>query len=58
MVSVISIVELTLVTKNIVTRTFQPFEVYTFAALAYLILTYTLSKLVGLVEKRYAANKI
>jgi polar amino acid transport system permease protein len=58
LVSVISIVELTLVAKNIVTRTFQPFEVYTFAALAYLTLTYTLSKLVGLLEKKYAAHKI
>ncbi|MDR1733073.1 MAG: amino acid ABC transporter permease [Synergistaceae bacterium] len=58
LVSVISIVELTLVAKNIVVRTFQPFEVYTCTALLYLAMTYSLSKLVGLLEKKYAAHRI
>jgi polar amino acid transport system permease protein len=58
LVSVIAIVDLTLVARNIVTRTFQPFEVYTFTGILYLAMTYTLSKLVGLIEKKYAAHKV
>ncbi len=58
LVSVISIVELTLVTKNVVVRTFQPFEVYTFTAILYLFLTYTLSRFVACIEKKYAAHRI
>lgn len=53
LVSVISIVELTLISKNLVVRTFQAFEVWTLTALFYLFITYSLSKLVGLLENKY-----
>ncbi|MGM0602091.1 MAG: amino acid ABC transporter permease [Bacillota bacterium] len=53
LVSVISIVELTLISKNLVVRTFQAFEVWTLTAAFYLVITYTLSKLIGLLENKY-----
>lgn len=58
LVSVISIVELTLISKNLVVRTFQAFEIWTLTAAFYLVLTYSLSKLVGLLEKRYKSFSI
>lgn len=53
LVSVISIVDLTMVSKNLVVRTFQPFEIWTLTAAFYLILTYTCSKLLRMWEKKY-----
>ncbi len=53
LVSVISIVELTLISKNLVVRTFQAFEVWTLTAAFYLVITYSLSKLIGLLENKY-----
>jgi len=53
LVSAISIVELTLISNNLVVRTFRPFEIWTLTALFYLTLTYTLSRIVGILEKKY-----
>jgi len=53
LVSVISIVELTLISKNLVVRTFQAFEVWTLTAAFYLVITYSLSRLIGLLENKY-----
>jgi len=53
LVSAISIVELTLISNNLVVRTFRPFEIWTLTALFYLTLTYILSRIVGLLEKKY-----
>jgi len=53
LVSVISIVELTLISKNVVVRTFQAFEIWTLTAAFYLFLTYSLSRFVKVLEDRY-----
>lgn len=53
LVSVISIVDLTMVSKNLVVRTFQSFEIWTTTAILYLVLTFTCSKIIQLWEKKY-----
>ncbi len=53
LVSVISIVDLTMVSKNLVVRTFQAFEIWTLTAVLYLVMTFTCSRLIQLWEKRY-----
>lgn len=58
LVSVISIVELTLISNNLVIRTFRPFEIWTLTALFYLALTYTLSRAIGFLEKKYKSYDI
>jgi polar amino acid transport system permease protein len=49
----IGIVELTLVSNNLVIRTFKPFEIWALTAAIYFILTYNLSAMVRILEKRY-----
>lgn len=58
LVSTISVMELTMVSKNIVTRTFYAIQVYTITALLYLILTYSLTKCVSYLEKKVVVYKI
>jgi polar amino acid transport system permease protein len=53
LVSVISVVDLTLVAKNIVATTFRSIEVWTFVAFLYFCVSFTLSRIVRLIEKKY-----
>ncbi|BDH60685.1 hypothetical protein MTP04_08150 [Lysinibacillus sp. PLM2] len=53
LVSVISVVDLTLIGKNLVASTFRSLEVWTFIALLYLIITFTLSQIIRYFEKKY-----
>jgi polar amino acid transport system permease protein len=53
LVSVISVVDLTLIGKNIVSTSFRSIEVWTFIALLYFIMTFTLSQLIRYIEKKY-----
>jgi polar amino acid transport system permease protein len=52
LVSVISVVDLTLVGKNLVATTMRSFEIWTFIALLYFIVTFTLSRLIRFLERR------
>ncbi len=53
LVSTISVVELTLTAKNIIATSFRPMEIWTFVALLYFIVTFTLSKIIQFFEKKY-----
>jgi polar amino acid transport system permease protein len=53
LVSTIAVVDLSLVAKNMVATTFRSLEVWTFVALLYLIMTFTLSKIIGYFENKY-----
>jgi polar amino acid transport system permease protein len=53
LVSTIAVVDLSLVAKNMVATTFRSLEVWTFVALLYLIMTFSLSKLIGYFENKY-----
>lgn len=53
LVSTISVVELTLTAKNIVATTVRPMEVWTFVALLYFIMTFSLSRLIRYFENKY-----
>lgn len=52
LVSVISVVDLTLVAKNTVATSFKAMEVWTFVGLLYFVMTFTLSQIIRLIEKR------
>ncbi|MCA1932871.1 MAG: amino acid ABC transporter permease [Calditerrivibrio sp.] len=56
LVSVISITDLTKAGREIVSSTFSPFEVWFVVAIMYLLLTFGLSFLVQLLERRLAAS--
>jgi len=58
LVSAISVVELTLISKNLLVRTFQPFEIYTITAVCYISLTYFLAFLAGLLEHKFKKYNI
>lgn len=53
LVSVISIVDLSMVAKNLVATTFRSIEVWTFAAMLYFCVTYGLSQLIAFCERRF-----
>ncbi|GIN63598.1 hypothetical protein J27TS8_35910 [Robertmurraya siralis] len=53
LVSVISVVDLTLVAKNLVATSFRSIEVWTFVAVLYFIMTFTLSQIIRFLEKKY-----
>jgi polar amino acid transport system permease protein len=53
LVSVISVVDLTLVGKNLVATSFRSLEVWTFIALAYFVMTFLLSQVINYLEKKY-----
>jgi polar amino acid transport system permease protein len=57
LVSVISITDLTKAGREVVTSTFQPFEVWFTVAALYLIITTTLSFLTQLLERRLAKSE-
>ena len=56
LVSVISITDLTKVGKEIVANTFSPFETWIVIALVYLSVTFTMSYIGHILEKRMAAK--
>lgn len=53
LVSVISVTDLTLNAKNLVATSFKSLEVWSFVALLYFVLTFTLSKIVRFIEVKY-----
>lgn len=53
LVSTISVVDLTLVGKNLVATTFRSLEIWTFIALLYFVVTFTLSQIVRYFERKY-----
>ncbi|MED1950960.1 amino acid ABC transporter permease [Brevibacillus nitrificans] len=53
LVSTISVIDLTLVGKNLVATTFRSLEVWTFIALIYFVITFSLSQLIGYLERKY-----
>ena len=54
LVSTIGVVELVLSARNVIADTFQPFVVFIFIALLYFALTYSTSKIMRYVERRFA----
>ncbi len=52
LVSVISVVDLTLIAKNLVATTFRSIEVFSFVAALYFCMTFSLSKFIAFFEKR------
>lgn len=57
LVSVISVVDLTLVAKNLVSTSFRALEVWTFVAIMYFCITFFLSQMINLIEKRYRVSE-
>ncbi|MED4205496.1 amino acid ABC transporter permease [Neobacillus mesonae] len=57
LVSVISVVDLTLVSKNLVATSFRSLEVWTFVALLYFLITFTLSQIIRYFEKKYQVSE-
>ncbi|MDR1621540.1 MAG: amino acid ABC transporter permease [Synergistaceae bacterium] len=53
LVSVISIVDLSMVAKNLVATTFRSVEIWTFVALLYFCITYGLSQLIAFCERKF-----
>jgi polar amino acid transport system permease protein len=53
LVSVISIVDLSMVAKNLVATTFRSVEIWTFVAVLYFCITYGLSQLIALCERKF-----
>ncbi|MDR1741171.1 MAG: amino acid ABC transporter permease [Synergistaceae bacterium] len=53
LVSVISIVDLSMVAKNLVATTFRSIEIWTFTALLYFCITYGLSQVIALCERKF-----
>ncbi|HOR53985.1 MAG TPA: amino acid ABC transporter permease [Synergistales bacterium] len=52
LVSVISVVDLTLIGKNLVATTFRSIEIFSFIAVLYFCMTFSLSKFIGFFERR------
>lgn len=57
LVSVISVVDLTLVAKNLVATSFRSLEVWTFVALLYFLMTFSLSLVIRYFEKKYQVKE-
>ncbi|GHH98979.1 amino acid ABC transporter permease [Neobacillus kokaensis] len=57
LVSVISVVDLTLIAKNLVATSFRSLEVWTFVALLYFLITFTLSQIIRYFEKKYQVSE-
>lgn len=53
LVSVISVVDLTLVGKNLVATTYRSLEVWTFIAVIYFLMTFSLSQVIRYLERKY-----
>jgi polar amino acid transport system permease protein len=54
LVSTISVVELTYTAQRFIGSTYKPFEIFGVAALLYMIMVYAVSRLVELLDKRFA----
>ena len=57
LVSVISVVDLTMVGRNVSATSFRTLEVWTFIALLYLVMTVSLSQIIRYIEKKYQVNE-
>jgi polar amino acid transport system permease protein len=57
LVSVISVVDLTQVAKNLVATSFRALEVWTFVAVVYFAITFLLSQLIAQLERRYRVSE-
>lgn len=57
LVSVISVVDLTQVAKNLVATSFRAMEVWTFVAIVYFAITFLLSQLIAQLERRYRVSE-
>ena len=57
LVSVISVVDLTLIAKNVVATSFRAMEVWTFVAIMYFCVTFFLSQLINIIERRYLVSE-
>lgn len=55
LVSTISVVELTYTAQRFIGSTYKPFEIFAVAALIYMAIILVLSKLIGALDRRYAA---
>lgn len=55
LVSTISVVELTYTAQRFIGSTYKPFEIFAVAALIYMAIIFVLSKLVDILDRRYAA---
>ncbi|MDI6823168.1 MAG: amino acid ABC transporter permease [Bacillota bacterium] len=53
LVSVIAVVDLALQARNVIIATFRSFEVWTFTAVLYFMLTFSLSQFTRFLERRY-----
>lgn len=58
LVSTISVVDLTLNARNLVATTFRNIEIWTFVALLYFVMTFSLSLLVRYLEKRLKVSEL
>lgn len=56
LVSTISVVDLTLIGKNLVATTFRSVEVWTFIAFLYFVMTFSLSQIIRLIERKYTVK--
>lgn len=57
LVSVIALSELTLVAKNLITTTMRAMEIWTFVALLYFVMTFTLTRVIRYFEKKYSFTR-
>jgi polar amino acid transport system permease protein len=57
LVSVISVIDLTQVAKNLVATSFKALEVWTSIAIIYFCITFLLSQLINLLERRYRVSE-
>ncbi|QRG68789.1 amino acid ABC transporter permease [Brevibacillus choshinensis] len=57
LVSVISVVDLTLVAKNLVSTTFRSLEVWSFVAIMYFCITFFLSQVISAFERKYRVSE-
>ncbi|MFC4410595.1 amino acid ABC transporter permease [Chungangia koreensis] len=58
LVSTVAVVDLTLNAKNLVATTFKSLEIWTFVALLYFVMTFSLSLLVRYMEKRLKVSEL
>lgn len=57
LVSVISVVDLTLIAKNLVSTSFRSLEVWSFVAIMYFGITFFLSQIISALERRYRVSE-
>ena len=58
LVSTVAVIDLTLNAKNLVATTFKSLEIWTFVALLYFVMTFSLSLLVRYMEKRLKVSEL